>query len=62
MPESKYDGGYSSDEQEGKQLVLGEDDENGDGGGSGEHHTLSLACSIAVKSEILWVAFSYDGR
>lgn len=63
MAESKYDDGYSSEEQEQKQLVLGEeDDEYGDGAGSGEHHTLSLACSIAVKSEVLCVAFSYDGR
>lgn len=61
MAESKYDDGYSSDQEE-KQLVLGEeDDEDGDAGPD-HHHTLSLACSIAVKSEVLCVAFSYDGR
>lgn len=61
MAESKYNDGYSSDQEE-KQLVLGEeDDEDGDSG-SGHHHTLNLACSIAVKSEVLCVAFSYDGR
>lgn len=61
MAESKYSDGYSSDQEE-KQLVLGEEDDGDGDFGSGHHHTLNLACSIVVKSEVLCVAFSYDGR
>lgn len=67
MREEKQDP-CSSDE--GEHLVLtddeADDDEQDDsvtgGGGGSDQHTLKLASTIAVKSEVFCLAFSEDGR
>lgn len=60
MAETKGGDGDASDQKD-EDPVLYDEDEPVDEA-SHNHHTLRLASSIAVKSEIFCLAFSDDGR
>lgn len=61
MAEFKDNGDNGDDSSEGEEhdLVL---QDAGDEEAGSNHHTLKLTTSIAVKSEVLCLAFSHDGR